>query len=81
VEFLDGGEGGGCLDGGGRFLRPLGLAEGGGGFFGVLDEGSPALSQMAEGFEEADADGGGEIETAGGREHGNAEAVVGILME
>jgi hypothetical protein len=36
---------------------------------------------MAKGFEESDADRGGEIEAAGGREHGNAEAVVRILAK
>jgi hypothetical protein len=36
---------------------------------------------MAKGFKETDADRGGEIEAAGGREHGNAKAVVRILTK
>lgn len=48
---------------------------------GIWKDGAPALPEMAKGFKESDADRGGEIETAGGREHGNAEAVVRILAK
>ena len=55
--------------------------EGGGGFFRVWDEGFPSLPKSAEGFEESDADRGGEVEAAGGWKHRNAKAVVWILSE
>ena len=47
----------------------------------IWKEGSPTLLDLTEGFEEADADGGGEIEAAGRVLHWNAEAVVRILVE
>ncbi len=47
----------------------------------VWKNGSPALPEMAKGFKESDADRGGEIEAAGGREHWNAKAVVRILTK
>lgn len=69
--FFGNKEGGRGRRGGGRFLGALGRAEDGEGIFGVRNEGFSIPADMSEGFEESDADRGGQVETAGGREHGN----------